>query len=162
MTEYLSSLGDNKDLFLYQEFVRENHATRIKHWIDGSSDVKLGNGELVREEVSKLLANFDSKFKRDLAMICESHHLDDIDDFGKYKVSVMYGNNNQEKVNLNYIAIILRIADLLHITNDRTPSISRRLINVSNPVFIRFIENREFGGPRHLNWDGYKNASKAL
>lgn len=30
------------------------------------------------------------------------------------------------------------------------------------PIFIRFIENREFGGPRHLNWDGYKNASKAL
>ena len=71
-------------------------------------------------------------FKVDLAMICESHHEDDIDDFTKYRVDNVYGNDKNEKVNLNYIAVILRIADLLHITKDRTPSITRKMINVSN------------------------------
>lgn len=75
-------------------------------------------------------------FKIDLAMICESHHEDDINDFTKYRVDNVYGNDKNEKVNLNYIAIILRTADLLHITKDRTPSITRKLINVSNPMSV--------------------------
>ena len=75
-------------------------------------------------------------FKVDLAMICESHHEDDIDDFTKYRVDNVYGNDKNEKVNLNYIAVILRIADLLHITKDRTPSITRKMINVSNPMSV--------------------------
>lgn len=49
----------------------------------------------------------------------------DIEDFSKYKVKKMYGNTENEKVNLNYIAIILRTADLLHITRDRTPSVAK-------------------------------------
>lgn len=75
-------------------------------------------------------------FKSDLAMICESHHEDDIEDFKKYRVNNVYGNDKNEKVNLNYIAIILRTADLLHITKDRTPSITRKVINVSNPISV--------------------------
>ena len=43
-------------------------------------------------------------FITDLAMICESHHEDDIDDFNKYKVKKFYGNSKEEKVNLNYIS----------------------------------------------------------
>lgn len=48
----------------------------------------------------------------------------------------MYGNNEEARVNVNYIAIILRIADLLHITRDRTPSISMRVMNVTNPKSV--------------------------
>lgn len=88
------------------------------------------------QEIEDILKNLDKMFKADLAMICESHHKDDIEDFSKYKVKKMYGNTENEKVNLNYVAIILRTADLLHITRDRTPSVARRLINVSNPVSV--------------------------
>lgn len=137
MSDYLDTLcDDDRERFLYQEFVRENHAIRVKNWIEGKRCIDLGNGETIELEIQKMLSNLDKKFMRDLAMICESHHMDDIDDFSKYKVKAMYGNNDNEKVNLNYIAVILRIADLLHITNDRTPSISRRLISVVNPISV--------------------------
>ena len=75
-------------------------------------------------------------FKNDLGMICESHHKDDLDDFNKYKITSRYGNEIASTVNLNYIAIILRCADLLHITKDRTPAIERKLLDISNPTSI--------------------------
>lgn len=139
--EYVMSNSD--DHFLYQEFVRENHAKRIKLWIEESENTDLGEASTVREEISKVLSELDRMFKADLAMVCESHHKNDIDDFSTYKVSVSYGNSDDERVNLNYIAIILRIADLLHITKDRTPSITRKLINVSNPVSILEWEKQQ-------------------
>ena len=132
--EYVTSGIDEH--FLYQEFVRENHARRIKLWIEGKEDINFGDASSVRNEINNILSNLDNMFKTDLAMICESHHKDDIDNFSRYKVSVLYGNDDNERVNLNYIAIILRIADLLHITRDRTPSISRKIINVTNPVSV--------------------------
>lgn len=135
-SEYKEYAEEKGDFFLYQEFIRENHAIRIRQWIEGKRDWNLGDAGTICGEIDDMLKNLDRVFKNDLAMICESHHKDDIEDFSKYKVKKMYGNTESEKVNLNYIAIILRIADLLHITRDRTPSIARRLINVSNPVSV--------------------------
>lgn len=126
--EYEECAKERGDSFLYQEFVRENHAARIRQWIEGKNARNLGEAEAVCQEIEDILKNLDKMFKADLAMICESHHKDDIEDFSKYKVKKMYGNTENEKVNLNYIAIILRTADLLHITRDRTPSVARRLI----------------------------------
>lgn len=134
--EYREYAMAEDDRFLYQEFVRENHAVRIKKWLEGDKNIDLGDATAVCEEIGNILSNLDGMFKVDLALVCESHHNDDIDDFSKYKINVMYGNDDQEKVNLNYVAIILRIADLLHITKDRTPSISRKVINVTNPVSV--------------------------
>ena len=90
-----------------------------------------------------MLEKLDPSFKADLAMVCESHHEDYIDDFTKYKVKKKYGNTEDEKVNLSYIAVILRAADLLHITRDRTPSVTRRLININNPVSVLEWEKQE-------------------
>lgn len=135
-SEYVQYVNKQNDKFLYQEFVRENHARRIKQWIEGDTDISLGEASTVKNEIDDSLKNLDKMFRADLAMICESHHKDDIEDFTKYKVNTLYGNGSQERVNLNYIAIILRIADLLHITKDRTPSIARKLINVTNPVSV--------------------------
>lgn len=135
-TEYIEYVKKQDDHFLYQEFVRENHAKRISQWISGSFETDLGEVSAIRDIVKDILQNLDDIFKIDLAMICESHHKDDIDDFIKYRVNSVYGNDNQERVNLNYIAIILRIADLLHITKDRTPSLTRKIINVSNPFSV--------------------------
>lgn len=134
--EYKEYAIADDDHFLYQEFVRENHAKRIKLWLENKENVDYGDDSAVRNEISTLLANLDEMFKMDLAMICESHHNDDIEDFTKYRVNALYGSDDNEKVNLNYIAVILRIADLLHITKDRVPSISRRMINVTNPVSV--------------------------
>ncbi|MCI9421413.1 MAG: hypothetical protein HFG81_01680 [Dorea sp.] len=135
-TEYIEYVNKRDDNFLYQEFVRENHAKRISQWITGNKTFDMGEVSTIKNIVENILRNLDDMFKADLAMICESHHKDDIDDFVKYRVDSLYGNDVQEKVNLNYIAIILRIADLLHITKDRTPSLTRRIINVSNPLSV--------------------------
>lgn len=135
-TEYIEYVRKQDDHFLYQEFVRENHAKRISQWISDNLDIELGEVSTIKGIVKDILQNLDDMFRIDLAMICESHHKDDIDDFTKYRVNNVYGNDGQERVNLNYIAIILRIADLLHITKDRTPSLTRRIINVSNPFSV--------------------------
>lgn len=135
-SEYVEFVEKQDEYFLYQEFVRENHARRIKQWIEGSLETDLGDASTIKEIIEDILKSLDKMFKVDLAMICESHHEDDIDDFTKYRVDNVYGNDKNEKVNLNYIAVILRIADLLHITKDRTPSITRKMINVSNPMSV--------------------------
>lgn len=84
MQEYLDTIPNKVDLYLYQEFVRENHAKRIRAWLEGKVDMALGDGKTVCDEIEKLFSCIDKKFKQDLAMICESHHLDDVDDFTKY------------------------------------------------------------------------------
>jgi len=132
--EYIE--GKKDDHFLYEEFVRENHAKRIRYWIEGNNNLKFGDGTQIIEEINIMLNGLDEMFRRDLAMLCESHHDQNIDNFNKYKIEVWYGNDENEKVNLNYIAIILRIADLLDITKGRTPAISRKMINVTNPESI--------------------------
>jgi hypothetical protein len=133
--EKVVSLGDEAEKFIYQEFVRGNHAARIKNIIIGNSDNTLGNTYSLTCEVGKILENLDNAFRRDLAKICESHNMD-IDDFDVFKTSYCYGNSEDETVNLNYIALILRTADLLHITCDRTPTIQYHLINPSDPISI--------------------------
>jgi hypothetical protein len=70
-------------------------------------------------------------------LVCESHHLDDLNDLEKYRVSQPYRDSNAETANLQYAAILLRVADLLHITSDRTPSICFRVINPTDPVSQR-------------------------
>jgi molecular chaperone HtpG len=126
--------GDEKDRFLYQEFVRYKHAERIRAWIMGQTKDQLGLSQTAVAEVSKLLEPLGQQFRRDLGIVCESHHLNDLGDTQKYKVSQPYGNSDAETVNLQYCAVLLRTADLLHITSDRTPSIEFRTINPSDPV----------------------------
>lgn len=163
-SEYAEFTKNQDDQFLYQEFVRENHAKRIKQWINGDSEIDYGETSEIKAIMEDILKDLDKMFKIDLAMICESHHKDDIEDFTKYRVDNVYGNDRQEKVNLNYIAIILRVADLLHITKDRTPSITRRLINISNPKSV--IEWEKQMAVRavqpKLKRDGEENINKEL
>lgn len=132
--EYQEYIKD--DNYLYQEFVRKYHASRIKSWLENKNETEFGIANEQGEIINGILSNLLPKFKTDLAMICESHHRDDIDNFNKYKICARYGNDDDSSVNLNYIAIILRCADLLHITNDRTPPIERKLLGISNPVSV--------------------------
>lgn len=132
--EKVNSLGEDKDKFLYQEYVRSIHATRVKNWITGKFSFEDGECSDAIKEINDILKPLSDIFKRDLGIICESHHKDDLDDFEKYKTACKYGNDPQEVVNLHYIAIILRTADLLHITSDRTPSVQYNLIDISDPI----------------------------
>lgn len=125
---------EKQERFLYQEFVRQNHAIRIKNWIEGNLDTTYGISEDIVSEISDLLRPLGEEFKRDLALVCESHHLDDLTDFDKYPVSKPYGNRSDTTANVQYVAVLLRTADLLHITENRTPSISFKLISPTDPI----------------------------
>lgn len=112
----------------YQEFVRYHHARRIKKWITGEADQEFGDSGAARTLVTEIVEKLGDTFRDDLAMVCESHHLDDLYDTEKYPVSNPYGLHSEECANVQYAAVLLRTADLLHITKDRTPSIAYRMI----------------------------------
>jgi molecular chaperone HtpG len=128
---------EDRDVFLYQEFVRYNHARRVRQWIEGNLDPTLGVSAAAVSEVQRVLTNLDPTLRRDLALIAESHHLDDLDDLTKYKIVQPYGSSDAETANIQYCAIILRAADLLHMRRDRTPSVLFRVINPTDPVSQR-------------------------
>jgi hypothetical protein len=139
-TDYKSkvaSLGDEADRFLYQEYIRYHHAGRIGDWIRGHVDPRRGVADDAAAAISKVLAPLPSTFKQDLAIVCESHHLEDLFDTDKYPTAQPYGDSDESTANVQYAALLLRSADLLHITADRTPSIMFRLINPQDPVSQR-------------------------
>jgi hypothetical protein len=123
--------------FLYQEFVRANHAHRVRDWILGNSSPYWGDASSAKAEIDQLLARIDPALRRDLALIAESHHLDDLDDASKYKPIQPYGTTDDETANLQYCAVILRAADILHMQKGRTPSVLFRLINPADPISQR-------------------------
>lgn len=128
---------DETERFLYQEFVRHKHAERIRNWITGNAPQHLGVTDPVVSQIDNLLKPLDSQFRKDLALVCESHHLDDLNNFKKYPVSRPYGDSDQETVNLQYCAILMRATDLLHMTSDRTPSVVFQTINPTDPLSQR-------------------------
>jgi hypothetical protein len=127
---------DDRERFLYQEFVRHNHATRVKNWVLGVPDPSLGIAGATLALIDGLLSHLGDGARYDLGLVCESHHLDDLDDTGKYSLDRAYGNSDAESANLQYVSVLLRSADLLQITNDRTPSVIFKLINPTDPISL--------------------------
>ena len=124
--------SENKERFIYQEYVRKNHGKRIADWL------KNENVELYDEQVISLVQNMIKGLKpifiKDISIICESHNEDDLDNNDKYPIRQDYGMSPQEKGNVFYVALILRTADLLHMTDNRTPSEEFQIISPSNPI----------------------------
>ena len=60
--EYEECAKERGDSFLYQEFVRENHAARIRQWIEGKNARNLGEAEAVCQEIEDILKNLDKMF----------------------------------------------------------------------------------------------------
>ena len=102
---------EKSERFLYQEFVRHKHSERIRNWIMGNTYDHLGISHQTISAIDDLLRPFNILFRRDLALVCESHHLDDLNDFEKYQVSQPYGDSDAETVNLQYCAVLLRTVD---------------------------------------------------
>ena len=125
---------EERDRLLYQEFVRSNHAARIKAWLTGETCSELGCCKAQVGLVEELLAPLGNEYRFDLAQVCESHNLNDIEDIKKYRQDHPYGNSRGEEVNLQYIAALLRTIDLVQITEKRAPSALYRLIDPSDPI----------------------------
>ena len=121
-----------RERFVYQEYVRKRHGQRISDWLTNSNEEDY-DSEVVNI-VLGMVEGLKPMFIQDIARICVSHNEDDIDDFTKYPVKRSYGLTSKETGNVNYAAIILRTADMMHITSDRTPSILLSLISPTNPV----------------------------
>lgn len=136
--DYKARLGaltpESQDRFIYEEFIREYHGQRVRAWLAGDAAVTFGDSHLVRSEVERLSSDFPALLRRDLGLICESHHLEDLGDTSKYSNEMPYGNSDEETANLQYAALLLRTADLLHITSDRTPPVLFRALNPTDPI----------------------------
>ncbi len=124
--------AEDADIVRYQDFVRLSHGRRVRSWIEGSHLDDGGASDPARDAVSILLSKLDSAVRMDLALLCESHTLNNIDDVNVYKISRPYGSA-QETVNLQYVAAILRTVDLLQITHRRAPSVLYQLVNPGDP-----------------------------
>lgn len=125
--------SDEREEFLYQEFVRKHHAKRVFHWIQGQNSPQYGEAKAAVTAVNDLLAGLEQVVRDDLAKICLSHHEDDLFDFDKYRVSRVYGDDSEGEANLHYVALILRTADVLQIQRKRVPPVLYKLIDPSNP-----------------------------
>lgn len=147
---------EEKDRFFYQEFVRKQHATRIREWISGRHSSQWGDSvKSITEEIVKIMEDLPTRFRENLATVCESHHKDDLDKVERYPLCQHYGSHSNEVANVQYSAILLRTTDLLHVTKDRTPSVMYKTIRLSDPMgveawktqkdtFSVFMEGREF------------------
>jgi len=125
---------DHGERLLYQEFVRHHHATRIKVWLAGDTCPELGYCTAQIKLIEDLLYPLGIEFREGLALVCESHNLDDIEDTKKYRQDHPYGNSADEEINLQYVSALLRTIDLIQITNRRAPSTLYRLIDPSDPI----------------------------
>lgn len=123
-----------REKFIYQEFVRYHHGTRVRHWIEGKFSSNYGGNDQIVLELESLVGSLSTTLKREIGKLCESHNLDDLNNTDKYKLSHPFGNSEQETANVQYIALILRTCDLLQITKKRAPSVLLRIVDPTDPV----------------------------
>lgn len=121
---------EKKDRFLYQEYVRHNHGKRVESWITNAGD-SICNGFDI--ELNSMFLGFSDEMKESLAIICASHQEDDLD-LRALDVDKAFGASDDETANLLYVSILLRTADLLHVTSERTPSTEFHIIDVKDPI----------------------------
>ncbi|AZN39160.1 HD domain-containing protein [Paenibacillus albus] len=116
---------------------KKNHAIRIKEWITGRVPHYWGEGiQKVSNEISGILDKLPSRFKENLACVCESHHNNNLDKHDVFPLCQKYGNHRNEVANVQYAALILRTADLIHVTKDRTPSEMYKIIGLTDPLGV--------------------------
>ncbi|HZR57481.1 MAG TPA: ATP-binding protein [Terriglobales bacterium] len=123
-----------KQRFFFQEFVRMGHASRIREWITGRHSRTWGiKVKPIADAVAGLLEPLPNRFRQYLGDVCESHHANDLDRTEKFPLYAPCGSDDAAVVNVQYAAILLRTTDLLHVTQDRTPSIMFQIVRLSDP-----------------------------
>lgn len=129
---YVGSLdGDKGEKFLYQEYVRRNHGKRVCEWITNCNKKSTEPYKMINE----LIGGLDESFRKDLAKVCQSHQEYELKD-NLQSVDEAYGSSTDEKVNLLYCCVLLRTADILHLTHDRTPDDEYRIISPQNTISV--------------------------
>jgi molecular chaperone HtpG len=124
---------EERERFLYQEFVRLHHASRIREWVTGRHSRSWGlKVKAIADEIANIMSDLPSRFRENVALVCESHHKDDLNKIDIYPLCQRYGIHEQEVGNVQYSALLLRTIDLLHVTKDRTPSVMYKIISFSD------------------------------
>jgi molecular chaperone HtpG len=125
----ISADHPTKDHFIFEEFIRHTHADRIHNWIQNDFS------SLPQEsELKPLFHSASESLRYYLALICKSHHLNNLHDTTLYPTEFYFGSDS---ANIQFLAICLRLADILHLTSDRTPPIEFRILSPKNPVSAR-------------------------
>ena len=139
--EYLARISemntDDQERFFFQEYIRKGHASRIREWITGRHSRRWGNEiSTVAMRVAELLRPLPSRFREHLAVVCESHHSDNLKDVTRFPICTPCGEEPETLANVQYAAVLLRTTDLLHVTKDRTPSEMYRSLRLSDPKAV--------------------------
>lgn len=126
-----------KEEFFFQEFIRRGHPQRIREWITGKHTRKWSSHvKPIAQRIEDLFKDTPSRFRDYLGVVCESHHKNNLDKIDLYPLAMRFGNDTGEIANIQYAAILLRTADLLHVTKDRTPSVMYETIRFSDPKSV--------------------------
>jgi molecular chaperone HtpG len=139
--EYLARMNrmgaGEKERFLFQEFIRKGHPRRIREWVTGRHTTTWGpHVAPIAQHVAELVKPLPSRFREYLGVVCESHHSEDLEKTDRYPLVARLGNDPGEVANVQYAAILLRTADLLHVTKDRTPSVAYEAVKFSDPKSV--------------------------
>lgn len=116
---------------LFQNYIRDNHGERISDWLLTLDDLTT-NGDTHKELLKGIVGSLSLEVRRDLAMLCKSHGEDLATLKDALDVDQQYEQDPKSKVNLLYVASLLRTADILHINSERTPDIVRKIIFPKN------------------------------
>lgn len=122
-----------REQVIYEEFVRQHHARRIRDAIMGDR-TEFGDVSVVSGFLQTALSGLTAKGREELAIICESHHKSNIEDLTTYKTKSVHGQSPDAQINMQALCILLRAADVLQIGTGRTPSIGFSLVNPTNPI----------------------------
>lgn len=121
---------DEKERYIFQNYVRLNHGNRIKSWMtDRDSISEYG----FSKELDEMFMGMSEDLLESIAKICQSHNFNDLT-ISNWEVDHAFGSDDQEKANLLFSAVLLRTADLLHVTSGRTPSSEFNIIDVQDPI----------------------------
>jgi len=128
---------EEKQRFFFQEYVRRGHPARVREWITGRHSRLWGTAiQPLASAIAELLRPLPVRFREYLGTVCESHHADELHNTILYPLAAALGSHDQEIVNVQYSAVLLRSADLLHVTKDRTPSVMYKTIRFSDPKSV--------------------------
>jgi molecular chaperone HtpG len=100
---------DNLNEFIRIDYIRVTHHTRIETYI---------------RNLESLISNafeqpaWGKKLAKDLALVCRSHG-EDANFINQFNTNVQY--YGAESTNLQFIAILLRLGDIIHFSFDRAP-----------------------------------------
>lgn len=117
---------------IFQNYIRDNHGERISNWLT-TLDQKSDSSKTHKELLSNMVGSLSMEIRRDLAKLCKSHGEDLSIIQGSLDVDQQYEQSSDSKINLLYVASVLRTADILHINSERTPDIVRKIISPKNP-----------------------------